>query len=118
LRAQASGFGAPPFASEAAAYGIAEWTPLHWFSLGSGLGYEMLAPRPTCHGMGPCSVDYPHWYGLSVPFLVGFNLVQMRYAAGVQRAAIRLGLEGALGLDPSIEAYGWHMAMSLGLALM
>jgi hypothetical protein len=118
LRVQASDFGHPPFASEAASYAIAEWTPRDWASLGTGLGYEMLAPPPTCNGIGPCGSDYPHWSGLSVPVLVGFNLFASGDPSRIRRVALRIGLEGAAGVSLLTEAIGWHMGLNLGLALM
>jgi hypothetical protein len=118
LRGEASGWGAPPFASDAAGYLVAEWTPLWWLSLGSGLGYELMAPPATCNGMGPCGTNYPHWTGFSVPVLVVFNLPQVRLPKGDSRAALRLGIEGAGGLSVTTMAYDWHLALSLGVALM
>ena len=120
-RAQAIGFGSPgsPFVSQAAGYAVAEWTPKRWISLGTGLGYEMLAPPAGCNGpeTGPCP-EGPHWFGLSVPLIAGFNLLESDDPNRVRRTALRIGIEGAGGVDLSTGAIGWHAALSLGLALM
>jgi hypothetical protein len=118
VRGEGSGFGAPPFASDAAVYLVGEWTPRHWLSVASGLGYELMAPPAMCNGFGGCGTDYPHWTGLSVPLILVFNVLQVRLPDGVHRAAVRIGLEGAAGLSPSTDAYDWHATATLGVALM
>ena len=119
VRAEASGFGSSgsPFVSMAAGYAVAEWTPFRWISLGTGLGYEILAPSSTCNGMGPCP-DGPHWSGLSVPLIMGFNLFESGDPNRVRRTAFRVGLEAAGGVEPSTDAFGWHRALGLGVAWM
>jgi hypothetical protein len=120
VRAQATGFGSPgsPFVSQAAWYAVAEWTPHRWLSLGTGVGYEMLAPPAQNNGPGPVRDDGPHWSGLSVPLIVGFNLFESGDPNRVRRTALRVGLEGAGGVDPSTDAFGWHVALGLGIAWM
>jgi hypothetical protein len=120
-RAQAIGFGPPvsPFVSQAAGYAVADWTPRRWISLGTGLGYEMLAPPAGCNGTGTAGCpEGPHWFGLSVPLIVGFNLLESGDPNRVRRTALRIGIDGAGGVDLSTGAIGWHAALSLGLALM
>jgi hypothetical protein len=62
--------------------------------------------------------DDPHWYGLSVPLIVGFNVFASHEPRRIQRPVLRIGLEWAGGVDLSTAAFGWHLALSLGIALM
>ena len=120
-RAQAIGFGTPgsPFVAQAAGYAVGEWTPKRWVSLGTGLGYEMLAPPAGCNGTGTGACpEGPHWFGLSLPLIAGFNLLESGDPNRVRRTALRIGIEGAGGVDLSTGAIGWHAALNLGLALM
>jgi hypothetical protein len=128
LRLQAADFGPKPFATEMAAYAIGEWLPVQWLSLASGVGYELLSPPNEFNcGVGPgaaaeCAAmaraDYPHWSGVSVPLVVGFNVLTLRMPDRVTRAAVRITLEGAGGISPVTFAYGWHAGASLAVALM
>jgi hypothetical protein len=128
LRLQAADFGPKPFATEAAGYAMAEWIPLRWLSVASGLGYELLAPPnvfncPTGPGAAAeCAsiarADYPHWSGVSLPLVLGFNVLEVRVPDRGTRAAVRVTLEGAGGVSLATFAYGWHAGANLAFALM
>ncbi len=128
LRLQAADFGPKPFATEMAAYAMGEWLPVSWLSLASGVGYELLAPPNVFNcGVGPVAdaecaaiarADYPHWSGVSVPLVVGFNVLTIRMGDRRTRAVLRITLEGAGGVSPVTLAYGWHAGAGLSVALM
>ncbi len=87
-------------AGQAAAYAIAEWTPVPRVSLGTGIGADAMA----AWGDGP-------WSGVSIPLILGLDVTRWN------RSALRLGLEAAGGLDPSTSFYGWHAALTCGWVL-
>src|ERR1700733_11433333 len=70
------------FANEGAAYLISEWTPHPVISLGTGIGYAGMSDSWIGGSAGPAgSIVLNSWSGVSVPFVLGFN-VQRRPAAG------------------------------------
>jgi hypothetical protein len=87
-------------ASQAAAYGIAEWTPVPPLHLGTGIGWDGMA---TWGGTG--------WSGPSIPLLAGFDVTHW------DRSALRIGAEVAPGLEPSTSTWGWHAALTFGWVL-
>jgi hypothetical protein len=87
-------------ASQAAAYGIFEWTPVPRLSLGTGIGWDGMA---VWQGTG--------WSAVSIPLIAGFDVTRWN------RSALRIGLEVAPGLDPSTSTYGWHAAITFGWVL-
>ncbi len=117
VRLEGMGFcaGGSPFVCEASGYVIGEWLPLPWMSLASGAGYEMLAP-PGVNVDGPPSDSGPHWYGVSAPIIVGFNLGNWRAGDDPHRVAIRPVLEWAGGVSPSTLAFAWHLGFGAGVA--
>jgi hypothetical protein len=93
-------FGTIVVAGQAAAYAIAEWTPVPRVSLGTGIGADAMA----AWGDGA-------WSGVSIPLIAGFDVARWN------RNALRIGLETAGGLDPSTSFYGWHAAVTFGWVL-
>jgi hypothetical protein len=49
---------------------------------------------------------------------MGFNLFESGDPNRVRRTAFRVGLEAAGGVEPSTDAFGWHLALGLGVAWM
>ncbi len=97
-----------------ASYAIGEWTPVNWFSIGSGLGLDSLVELLGCYPPG-CSRT--SWAGVSVPLLLGFNIGH-RPSTLERRSVLRIGLEGAVGIEPSSAILGWHTTASLGFTMM
>ncbi len=93
-------FGTIVLAGQAAAYAIAEWTPIPRLSLGTGIGVDAMA----AWGDGP-------WSGVSIPLILGFDVARWN------RNALRIGLEAAGGLDPSTSFCGGHAALTFGWVL-
>jgi hypothetical protein len=87
-------------ASQAAAYGIVEWTPVPRVSLGTGIGADAMA-----------FYSWSGWSGVSVPLIAGVDVTSWN------RSALRIALEGAAGLQPSTSTYGWHAALTFGWVL-
>jgi hypothetical protein len=85
---------------QAAAYAIAEWSPVPRLSLGTGIGADAMA----AWGDGA-------WSGASIPLIAGFDVARWN------RNALRIGLESAGGIDPSTSLYGWHAALTFGWVL-
>jgi hypothetical protein len=87
-------------ASQAAAYGIVEWTPMPRLSLGTGIGADFMV---VSGGSG--------WSAVSIPLIVGVDVNSWN------RSVLRIGLEVAAGLQPSTSTYGWHAALTFGWVL-
>jgi hypothetical protein len=87
-------------ASQAAAYGIFEWTPAPGLHLGTGIGWDGMA---TWQETG--------WSAVSIPLIAGVDVTHWN------RSALRIGLEVAPGLDPSTSTVGWHAALTFGWVL-
>jgi hypothetical protein len=103
-----------PFTFQAAAYVIGEWTPVRHFSIGSGLGYEMMASY--CQGCSPQEPS-PRWAGVSFPLILGLNIGPVAPARAT-RTVLRIGLEGAVGYEASSDTVGWHTTLTVGVAWM
>jgi hypothetical protein len=103
-----------PFTFQAAGYVIGEWTPVRRFSIGSGLGYEMM--ERYCQGCTSSDPD-PNWAGISFPLILGLNIGAIARARAT-RTVLRIGLEGAVGYQPSPETVGWHSTLTVGVAWM
>jgi hypothetical protein len=109
--------------SQIEAYAIAEWTPRPWISLGTGAGVDHMSSgyvvNPGCGttGSGACSSPRADWTGVSVPLLIGFNF-GCPHPERPRHSALRLGLEGAGGVEPSTGINGWHTGVAFGGAWM
>ena len=109
-----------PLTFEGAAYATAEWIPLDWLSVGSGLGYQVVygpfgSSVPTGGGF---NFNAAHWSGLSVPVLVAFNITVYGAPDRPPRIVLRFGLDTAAGFDPATDTAAWYVATSAGVALM
>jgi hypothetical protein len=103
-----------PFTLQAAGYVIGEWTPVRRFSIGSGLGYEMMLRY--CQGCTSAEPN-PNWAGVSFPLILGLNVGAIAPARAT-RTFLRIGLEGAVGYEASTGTVGWHSMLSAGVAWM
>ena len=107
--------------NQASLYGVVEYSPVDGISLGTGLGWDGMATLfvysdvEACCGSGRSVRS--NWGALSIPAIVGFNFGQ-RDASNGRLRAFRLGLEGAVGVEPGSGAVGWHAALSLGYVSM
>lgn len=106
--------------NQASLYGVVEYSPVDNLSLGTGLGWDGMAAffmsdAEACCGSGRSLRS--NWSALSIPAIVGFNFGQ-RDASNGRLRAFRLGLEGAVGVEPGSGAVGWHAALSLGYVSM
>jgi hypothetical protein len=97
------------FMNQGGAYLVGEWTPDRKVSLGTGLGYESM------NGFWSCGCDgvRNEWSALSVPLLINFNL-GVPHPEKARRAAMRLGLEGAGGLELATRTLGGHWGIAFG----
>jgi len=73
---------------------------------------------PQSNGPGPVSDDGPHWSGISVPVIVGFNLFESGNPNPFGGPRFASAWKGRGVVDPSTDAFGWHGALSLGVAWM
>lgn len=105
--------------NQGALYGIVEYSPVDWLSLGTGLGWMAIASPVT-------ELSYPtagsserltrgDWGGIAAPLLVSFNIGHRNPMTG-RLAAFRIGMEGTLGVEPSTGILGWSSALTLGYA--
>lgn len=106
--------------NQASLYGVIEYSPVEGVSLGTGLGWDGMAALfysdvEACWGSGRSVRN--RWSALSIPAIVGFNFGH-RDAMNGRLRAFRLGLEGAVGVEPASGAVGWHAALSLGYVSM
>jgi hypothetical protein len=106
--------------NQASLYGVIEYSPVEGVSLGTGLGWDGMAALfysdvEACCGSGRSVRN--RWSALSIPAIVGFNFGH-RDAMNGRLRAFRLGLEGAVGVEPASGAVGWHAALSLGYVSM
>jgi hypothetical protein len=76
-----------PFTFQAAGYVIGEWTPVRRFSIGSGLGYEMMLSY--CQGCTSLEPN-PNWAGVSFPLILGLNIGAIAPARAT-RTFLRIG---------------------------
>ena len=103
--------------SNAGAYGIAEYTPVRWLSLGTGVGYEI---HHLAIATGGNEVrDRNYWSGVSVPLIAAFNFGGAEgWNSRQSRSVLRLAVEGALGAEPLTGIWGGRGALSFGAAGM
>jgi len=108
--------------SGASAYLVAEWTPIRLLSVGTGLGADtMVGPyfaAGDCPAGSYCPPERTGWTGLSVPLVVGLQLIDAADWEGHRRtSALRLGLEVAAGVEPRSWVFGWHANLTAGFVL-
>jgi hypothetical protein len=101
--------------SEDATYVIAEWTPVHWFSLGTGIGVDHMVAPPICYPTTGCIRST--WFGFSFPLTLGLNIGE-RPDFLARRGVFRIGLEGAAGIEPGTSVLGIHATTALSFTLM
>lgn len=105
--------------NHASVFGIAEYSPLEWLSLGTGLGWTGISSGfsqsvDSCCG----AVAFrSSWGAIAVPAVVGFNLGARNPLNG-RMQGFRVDLSGALGLEPGSGALGWTASLALGYATM
>lgn len=103
--------------NQASVFGVVEYSPADWLSLGTGVGWTGMASAFTGN-RGCCGPSFRNtWGGIAVPAIVGFNLGSRNEATGRLRGT-RVGLEAALGMEPGSGALGWHAAVSIGYVTM
>jgi len=95
--------------NHADAYAVAEWTPVDWLSLGTGMGVDAI--------QGSVDLGGNTWIGASIPLVVGFN-IGGRAGDDVPRRVFRIGLEFAAGVQPSDGSFGYHGGLGFGWTLM
>jgi hypothetical protein len=106
--------------NHASVFGIAEYSPLEWLSLGTGLGWTGISSGfsqsvDTC--CGGIAAFRSSWGAIAVPAVVGFNLGSRNPLNG-RMQGFRVDLSGALGLEPGSGALGWTASVALGYATM
>jgi hypothetical protein len=106
--------------NHAAVFGVVEYSPLEWLSLGTGLGWSGISAgfgnsAETC--CGDTAAWRSSWGALAVPAVVGFNLGTRNPVNG-RLQGMRVDLSGALGLEPGSGALGWHASVALGYVTM
>lgn len=106
--------------SQASVYGVVEYSPADWISLGTGLGWDGMVSNLGADSS--CCISSEPTYrkrfsAVSMPAIVGFNVGRRSAVSGALRA-FRVGLEGALGIEPDSGAMGWHAALSFGYVSM
>lgn len=103
--------------NHAAVFGVAEYSPLEWLSLGTGLGWTGISSAygndATCCGPTWRS----SWGAIAVPAVVGFNLGARNPLNG-RMQGFRVDLMGAVGLEPGSGALGWTASLALGYVTM
>ncbi len=109
--------------NQASLYGVVEYTYDDHFSFGTGIGWDGMSNLFSGDAVAVAPRDpsfvptRSRWSALSFPAIVGFNFGRRNEATGRLRA-FRLGLEGALGVEPSSGAVGWHAALTVGYVSM
>lgn len=109
--------------SQASLFGVVEYTPTRVLSLGTGIGWAgMVNHTMDSVTYESCCATYERsqrgsWGGVSIPAIIGFNIAG-RATEGGRRRALRLGLEGAVGIEPSSGVVGWQAALSVGYVAM
>lgn len=105
--------------NQASVYGVVEYSPTDALSLGTGIGWDGMASAFSGNDDGCCRrvSSRNSWSAVSVPAIVGFNLGRRDATTGRLRG-MRIGLEGAIGLEPGSGALGWHAALSFGYVTM
>lgn len=105
--------------NHASVFALAEYSPLEWLSLGTGLGWTGMSSAfgndaaTCCGGLSFRS----SWGAIAVPAVVGFNLGARNPLNG-RMQGFRVDLSGALGLEPGSGALGWTASLALGYATM
>jgi hypothetical protein len=108
--------------SEGGAYLIGEWTPHPVISLATGVGYEGMSFLSVggCDKAVMTCIDNS-WSGISVPFIVGFNLQPRRAAVagqGERHGRLRLELEAAGGYEARTQTWGMHAFAGVAVTWM
>ncbi|MEZ4394767.1 MAG: hypothetical protein R3A48_27140 [Polyangiales bacterium] len=105
--------------NQASLYGVIEYSPTDVLSLGTGVGWDGMGSVFTGNDVACCAgpIARNTWSAVSVPAIVGFNLGRRDPSTGRLRG-MRIGLEGALGMEPGSGALGWHAALSFGYVTM
>ncbi len=105
--------------NHAAVFGVAEYSPVEWLSLGTGLGWTGISSAFGQSAESCCgAVEFrSSWGAIAVPAVVGFNLGGRNPLNG-RMQGFRVDLTGALGLEPGSGALGWTASLALGYATM
>ena len=105
--------------NHASVFGIAEYSPLEWLSLGTGLGWTGISSGFSQSVDSCCGAvaSRRSWGAIAVPAVVGFNLGARNPLNG-RMQGFRVDLSGALGLEPGSGALGWTASVALGYATM
>ena len=114
-------FGTLISTSHAAAHGIVELPPVHWLSIGTGLGYEayyMGFDFDFCgckrEEVGPQRVN-KSFDGPTIPLLLGFNIGDLdAWNRGGRRSVLRITAEGSTGIDFTDSTIGGRGSLSFG----
>ena len=78
---------------------VGEWSPVRWFSIGSGLGYD---------GWGS---EYSSWWAVSIPLVA--SIAFWRH----DHNALRLSVDATGGVEPSTGLLGGRGGVTLGWVL-
>jgi hypothetical protein len=104
--------------NHASVFGIAEYSPVEWLSLGTGLGWTGIS---SGFGNGDATCCGPSWRSswgaIAMPAVVGFNLGSRNPLNG-RMQGFRVDVMGALGLEPGSGALGWTASLALGYATL
>jgi hypothetical protein len=107
--------------NHACGYLIGEWTPLRWISVGTGAGIDGMAdlwidgaePKPGE------TVIRNSWTAVSVPLVIGLQFIsEDDWNRPKAKPALRIGLEGAVGVEPTTGVVGWHAGLSISFVMM
>ena len=105
--------------NHASVFGVVEYSPLEWLSLGTGLGWTGISSGFSQSVDSCCGAvaSRRSWGAIAVPAVVGFNLGARNPLNG-RMQGFRVDLSGALGLEPGSGALGWTASVALGYATM
>jgi hypothetical protein len=105
--------------NHASVFGVVEYSPLEWLSLGTGLGWTGISSGFSQSVDSCCGAvaSRRSWGAIAVPAVVGFNLGARNPLNG-RMQGFRVDLSGALGLEPGSGALGWTASLALGYATM
>lgn len=104
--------------NHASVFGLVEYSPLDWLSLGTGVGWTGISSgfsnsASCCGGEAWRS----SWGAIAMPAVVGFNLGSRNPFNG-RMQGFRVDLSGALGIEPGSGALGWTASLALGYATL
>lgn len=104
--------------NHASVFAVAEYSPLDWLSLGTGLGWTGISSAFGNDAVTCCGPSWrSSWGAIAVPAVVGFNLGSRNPLNG-RMQGFRVDLSGALGLEPGSGALGWTASLALGYATL